>query len=439
MSERQASPFSPRTALALVVFGAAVFLALLWMIGSNLGEGRSGLNNGEAHAASKGLTGYAALSQYLQKRGFDVQLMRSRKMAQQSGLLVLTPPAGADGKEIARIVEEHRPFGPTLVITPKWIGMRPPIPVKEAKQGWVLVAGTMPPDWPGFQDQIAVSLREEDAGASSARWSSSAGQGVLPDPGAVMTGSGKGLVPLVTLDGDAKVLAGYIADGGYYEGLQDAALEDEPEIDNETADAHADHYPLVLVFEPDLFNNFGFTRQGNPQEAERLIRAALDGGEGKVLFDLTLNGLGYSSNLLTLALQPPYLAATLCLLLAALIAIWRAFNRFGPPRLTGRALAFGKLALVSNAAALIRRTGRLHLITGPYADAARERLMRALALPSRLAPEAAEAAIDRALAGRAAALPSFSSTAAALRDARRPADILRAAQSLHSLERILTK
>jgi len=435
MSARQASPFSPRTALALVVFGAAVFLALLWMIGSNLGEGRSGLNNGEAHAASKGLTGYAALGQYLQKRGFDVQLMRSRKMAQQSGLLVLTPPAGADGKEIARIVDEHRPFGPTLVITPKWMTMRASPRIKEAKRGWSVIWSMQPPVWKGFLDDVTVSQHEEPVKG----WEGSAASGTLPAPNAVQTGAGDWIVSLVNLQGSAQPLAGYVADGGYYDGLREIALQDEPEVDDDKAESHADHYPLVLVFEPDLLNNYGFAKPGNAQEAERLIRAALDGDEGKVMFDLTLNGLGYSPNLLSLALQPPYLAATLCLLLAALFVLWRAFNRFGAPHLSGRALAFGKLALVSNAAALIRRTKRMHLITGPYADAARERLVRALALPAQALPEASEAAIDRALAARAADMPSFSATAAHLRAARRPGEILRAAQSLHSLERILTK
>lgn len=435
MSARASGPFSARTALALVVIGGGLFLALLWMIGSNLGEGKSGLNNGAAHAASKGLSGYAAIGQYLEKRGFKVELMRSRRMTQQSGLLVLTPPAEAEGKDIAKLVEEHRPFGPTMVITPKWMTIRAPSRIKEAKKGWSVILGTQPPVWSGFLDNVTVSLRKELADG----WASSTSTGSLPATNAVQTGAGDHLTPLINLQGSTRQLVGYVADGGFYEGLREIALQDEQEAEDEAAEAHAGHYPLVLVFEPDLLNNYGFAKPGNAQEAERLIRAALDGDEGKVMFDLTLNGLGYSPNLLSLALQPPYLAATLCLLLAALFVLWRAFNRFGAPHLSGRALAFGKLALVSNAAALIRRTKRMHLITGPYADAARERLVRALALPAQALPEASEAAIDRALAARAADMPSFSATAAHLRAARRPGEILRAAQSLHSLERILTK
>ena len=119
------------------------------------------------------------------------------------------------------------------------------------------------------------------------------------------------------------------------------------------------------------------------------------------------------------------------------MALWRAYHRFGPPLLAARSIAFGKRALVANAAGLLRRAKRLHLLGGPYADAARERLVKALALPARLEPEAAEAAIDRALAVRAPDAQTFTAAAADLRAAKRPRDMLRAAQRLNSLERIL--
>ena len=60
MSAR-AQPFSPRIVLGLTLVGALLFLALLWAIGSGMGERDA--NDGGAHGASKGLTGYAALYQ----------------------------------------------------------------------------------------------------------------------------------------------------------------------------------------------------------------------------------------------------------------------------------------------------------------------------------------------------------------------------------------
>ena len=85
----------------------------------------------------------------------------------------------------------------------------------------------------------------------------------------------------------------------------------------------------------------------------------------------------------------------------------------------------------------VRRSKRLHLLGPPYAALVRERLVRALALPHRADPAAREAAIDRALAMRAPDSEPFSAAAAALRAARRPAELLRAARALHQIERML--
>ena len=128
-------------------------------------------------------------------------------------------------------------------------------------------------------------------------------------------------------------------------------------------------------------------------------------------------------------------AAALCLLIAALVVGWRAFVRFGPVLVPDRAVAFGKGALVANSAALVERAGRLRLVAAPYADAARERVARALALP----PQADEHLIDRTLAARHPETPAFSTLSARLRAARGGRDITQAAQDLHALERTVTR
>lgn len=430
MSERAANPFSARGVLALVLFGAAVFVALLWMIGAGM-TAPSG-NNGGAHAAGKGLAGYAALAKLLERRGYEVSLSRSEASLDDPGLLVLTPPADAKGADIDKIVAKRRTIGPTIVISPKWTAV--PVPAQAAKgnSGWVVLGGTALPRWPGFLDEVGVAI-----GRSPKRWSAAGLSGELPAPATTETGAGRGLEPLV-MDQNGGILAAYLQDDGYYPQLESLALERQWENDDE------DLQPLILVFEPDLLNNYGMARRENALLADRLVSAALAGGPRRVAFDVTLNGLGRSPNLLTLAFTPPYLAATLCLLLAALAAGWRAFVRFGPPLAATRAIAFGKRPLVSNAAGLIRRTRRLHLVTRPYADHLRERIARTLGLPRQASPEAAETAIDKALALRAPgsepfSAPSFTTLAAALRAARRPAQILRAAQALHSLERTLSR
>ena len=430
MSSQPADPFSPRAALALVLVGAVAFIVLLWTIGAGMASGS--VNDGGGHAGGKGLNGYAALADYLDRRGFAVRRSRSAAALAAPGLLVLTPPHDADGAELERIVAARRHIGPTLVVTPKWIGAPVGRGAPGTQQGWVRLAGMATPRWEGFLDYLSAKIVPIGAGHTAPLWLADGAQGRLPTGQAVQSGRGEPLVPLVEAQQDTRVLAGYIADDGYYPHLDAMALggfkssgEDE------------ELYPLVVVFEPDLLDNYGMAGQANALLAERLVRTAAGGSANAVTFDLTLNGHARSANLLTLAFTPPFLAATLCLLLAAFAVGWRAFLRFGPARTAVRAIAFGKRALVGNAAGLIRRTGRLHLVTTPYATAARERLARALALPRQADAGATEAAIDRSLTSRTGLPAAFSTLAQRLRSARRPHDILKAAQDVHALERTL--
>lgn len=424
------APFSSRAVLALVLFGAVVFVALLWMIGSGMNGGST--NDGGAHAGGKGLSGYAALADFLERRGMPVRRSVSEGTLDDNGLLMLTPPHFADGKELQKIVDSRRYKGPTLIVLPKWHGITPPQGTPGAKTGWVVLGGTQVPEWKGFLDDVSVVIKPMNADGT-ARWSARGAQGKLPAADSVLSGSGPGLVPLVVGAQDGRVLAAYLNDG-FYRGLEDLAIRDPASFsDNDSI------YPVVIVFEPDLLNNYGMADAASAKLAERLVRAAGEGSDGSVIFDLTLNGHARSANLLTLAFTPPFLAATICLLLAALAVGWRAFLRFGPPWQEARAIAFGKRALVSNAAGLIRRAGRLHLIAGPYAGAVRDRLARTLALPRLPDAQATDAAIDRALSGRRPDGEPFSQIAARLAAARRPHDILKAAQDLHSLERTLKR
>lgn len=455
MSEGRGNPFSPRTALLLVLAGVIAFVVLLWSIGSGMADPEPQASG--AHAGGRGLQGYAALEGYLKERGYAVRALQSRSALKQAGLLVLTPSHQTKPADIEKAVAEHRDWGPTVLVIPKWLAMPlPPRLSPKVRKGFVRLVEAQPPDWKGFHDEVGVRIDPLAGGQAGNQWRGLGLSGVMPDPGKVLSGGGGRLVPLVEAGPDNKLLAGYFADGGNYPELAEVALDEEPAPDlaegaegepvvvaspgaQYDPDRYENAYPLIVVFDPDLLNNSGMARLANAQLAERLFAAALDGGDKTVLFDLTLNGYGRSQNLLQLAFTPPFLAATLCLMLAAAVALWRAYNRFGPPLLAARSIAFGKRALVGNAAGLLRRARRLHLVGAPYADAARDRLVKALALPQRLAPEQAEAAIDRALAARDPAAIPFSTAAADLRAARRPRDMLRAAQAIHSLERMLKR
>ncbi|MCB2048384.1 MAG: DUF4350 domain-containing protein [Novosphingobium sp.] len=430
MSEAGRNPFSLRSALLLVLGGSALFVALLWMIGAGMTGGST--NDGGGHAGGKGLNGFAGFVELVESQGRQVTLSRSDSAAREAGLLVLTPPHQADAAEIARLVNRHRRIGPTLVVTQKWVAT--PIPAsarpKDAKDGWVVLSGATGPNWPGFLDDVGVAVAPVRGGPY---WRAQGFSGSLPAPAHVLSGSGRRLVPLVE-GSNGEILAAYIYDGGHYSGLEARALErPDPTVKGQGL------YPLVVVFEPDLIDNYGLAKQENARLALALVDATTDGEAMPVMFDLTLNGHARASNLLTLAFTPPFLAATLCLLLAALVIGWRAFVRFGPPRKATRAIAFGKSALVANTAGFMRRTRRLHLVTVPYADRIRTELTRALGLARQPTVEQAESAIDRALAARAPDDQPFSRIATRLRNAGSIHQAVTAARELHALERKLTR
>ncbi|GGC33901.1 hypothetical protein GCM10011371_21640 [Novosphingobium marinum] len=421
------NPFSVRTALLLVVFGGIVFVALLWMIGAGLASGPT--NDGGSHVGGRGLNGYAAMADYLERRGLSIRRSRSEGALDDAGLLVLTPPAHADGEEIERIVSRRRYAGPTLIVTPKWLAAPANPRDPEAEKGWVTLAGAMPPRWQGFLDDVTVAVEPMRDG----RWRGAGLAGRVPQPKLVLSGMGPRLVPLVA-GTDGRILAGYIDDAGFYPELDAMALQ-SPYNGGQDERIH----PIVLVFEPDLIDNYGMSSIENARLAEALVRAAAGEDGVEVVFDQTLNGHGRSANLLTLAFTPPFLAATICLLLAAIAVGWRAFMRFGPPRIPERAIGFGKRALVGNAAGLLARAKRAHLVADPYAARVRDRIARALALSRGGSDKDVEAAIDRVGERRAPENEAFSTIARRLRAARRPHDMVRAARDLHALERTLTR
>ncbi len=430
---RGGSPFSPRAILAVLVVGAGAFLLMLYAIGAGWDAGND--RNGGAHAAANGLNGFGGLVRLLRAQDHEVSLSRSEARLQDEGaLLVLTPQLDADGKQLSQIIDERRYRGPTLVILPKWFAIESSRMRTKAPKGWVVLGGATAPDW--LED--IETLKDAKAKiAERKRWAGMGLSGALPAPASGMAldpasltddDDWMSLLPLVR-DEDDQVLAGYFNDDGDYAALDEAAGFDPPDDVDDTL------FPVVVVVEPDLMNNYGLADLERARLAHAIVDAALDDADLPVVFDLTLAGLGRSQNLLTLAFAPPFLAATLCLLLAALVIAWRGFRRFGPPVAEAPTLAKGKRQLARNGAALVERARRLHLLGPPYAALVGARIAEALAIrePD---PEAREAAVARVLAARGLAA-DYAERAAALRHARHSAELLRAASALRTIERTL--
>ena len=431
MADAQASgAFGKRGTFALVLFAALAFVAFLFLIGRGGLEGSG--NNGQAHAAGTGLAGFAGLTRLLEEDGVWVERSRDRGALNDPGLLVLTPPANIDDEEFAEIIERRRTIGPTMIIAPKWFAM-PAQGDRNSKPGWVHLLGASE-DWAMTIDGRTLSFPHIELKDRAARWRGLGLSGTLPSKDALAAveigaddagnsaGSESGFLAPLVEDGKGRMLAAYLADDGSY-------LDGDLYLDPERGDS-APVYGVMLVAEPDLMNNWGMAERERALLALGLIDIARQGTDGPVRFDLTLNGMGGSRNLLTLAFEPPFLAATLTLLLALAIAMWRAFTRFGPALRPAPAIAPGKSQLVANGAQVIARSGRIRLLREPYASLMRARIAHRLGLQP-----GDDEGIERALSARGA--PALAPALEALASASNRKDLLRAARALRDLERTL--
>lgn len=415
---RGASPFSRGAVLGIVLISFSAFLAMIYFIGIGDTGGREG--RGAAHAYSNGLNGYSGLVELLEANDYDVIRSRGREGLDTSGLLILTPPYLTDPEEFGRILTNRQYVGPTLVILPKWIAGEVDGRVAEedrdrAQRDWVTLIGSNPADWTQeLPEPFAFTQDDERLDSGSPRsWQGLSFSGRLPTLTTHFAQPDSSFEPLIKDAAGRSLAIHAIGDQGtgYYNNA---------------------HWTLFVV-EPDLMNNYGLADANRAAAALALVREAGYEDQTPVTFDMTLHGYGGSVNLLTLAFEPPFLAATLCLILAIVIIGWRAFLRFGPTCVSRPEIAFGKQRLVSNGAGLIVRARRLGLLGKPYVALVERKLARLLGL-AKPDTEAIDAALQRRLPNE----EPFSIRAARMQNAERPADILRAAQALKDLTDKLT-
>ncbi|HSJ77568.1 MAG TPA: DUF4350 domain-containing protein [Erythrobacter sp.] len=422
MSNAQPVAFSRFGAFTLIAVGFALFLALIWLIAAGEEFGSRG-NNGDAHAAATGLNGYAALVRLLDAEGYDVSRSRSPAGLETYDLLVLTPPAATDPEELAALLKKREEIGPTLVILPKWDASLPPPNLPEEarekfKPGWVTLGEAYPLEWAAklpapYTVKHTQEVLEKDEAPD---WEGMGEAGSMPTR-TILYAEDDNLHEAMITDAAGHTLALKV-------------------VGKEGSDYYDNAHWTFFIADADLANNYGLADADRAAATLALVSdLSYDGDITGVTFDMTLNGFGASENLLTLAFRPPFLAATLCLLMALLIVGWRAFQRFGPAAADGGpAIAFGKQRLIANGASLIVRARRLQLLALPYAALSARRIADKLGLarPDR-------EAIDAALARRLPNEEPFTRRAARMEAASKPAEILAAAQALEELNSKLSQ
>ncbi|HEU0098512.1 MAG TPA: DUF4350 domain-containing protein [Allosphingosinicella sp.] len=382
--------FRPATILLIVAIGILTIVGML-VLGAYAPDLRPSRNGG-AHALSDAATGFSGIVQLARATGRGPQVVRTEDQLNTEDLVVLTPERGAT--DLSAVLA-RRSGKPTLVVMPKWLTVP-----DQAHPGWVRAAGLVPL-WDA-QATLAPEhkMKVERQGRGGAPLRAAPGWEApelrFTAPGRLQTVAGPDLKPILTDPAGLGVLV---------------RIGDRP---------------LYLLADPDLLSNRGMADRGQAASALALLDYLNVEGARSVVFDVTLNGFGKSRSPLRLIFDPPFLAVTLAIAGALLLAGLQAIARFGPARRPQRAIAFGKAALIDNTAALVRQAGREAALGGRYAEMIRDRAVTVFGVPARLRDTGVSDYLDK-LEGRG----RFSALASAAAEARGREELLAAAQALH--------
>ncbi|RVC62723.1 DUF4350 domain-containing protein, partial [Mesorhizobium sp. M2A.F.Ca.ET.046.02.1.1] len=339
-TEAAQEPFSRKT-LFWGIFASLLAAAGFFLLSTYAPDFRQ--PEGGATPFSKGGTGYAGLVEWLKlttRQAPPMERGEKESPLASTFLLVVTIAPGSDPAAFDHLIK-LRSGKDTLFVLPKWQTM----PLL-GRDGWETKIERLPNsvvnDWLG---RIAKAKL------------------------------GEGKPKVDTIDVQGRKIA--VPDE-----LQWVA-DDHPLIaagDGKAILTELDNEPFYILTDPDFINNAGLKDEQTAAAALDMI-AMLEPAKGAVMFDLTLHGIGQKYDLAKLLVEPPFLALTLSVLVAAALAFLHGLGRFGPPRAESRAIAFGKRALVDTTATLLRRAGRLQGLGDRYAALVRQRAGALLGAP----------------------------------------------------------
>ena len=387
------SPFTQRSMLIILVVGLISFAAML-VLGAYAPDLRSGRNGG-AHALSNAATGYSGLVALAEATDRNPLIIRNERQLDSEDLAVLAPEKAAVNLNKALTARATRP---TLIILPKWQTSPDP-----DHRGWVTAKGLLPPAEPQgiLAPNWPLKIDRQRASGPLTTLAPAATGVQFAAPVILQTVSAPQMIPLIT-DAQGHIVLGRL----------NATL------------------PLFILADPDLLSNRAMADPAQAKAALALLDYLNSTDADAILFDVTLNGFGHSPSPLRLAFDPPFLATTLAMLAALILVSIQALNRFGPVRRRTRALAFGKAALIDNAAALVRKAGREAAFGPRYAAMLRDRAIATFRVPPRFRDGAIDTYLDRINPKN-----PFSTLAATTGEPHRPEALLAAARALHSWPR----
>lgn len=368
--------FSSQTMFWVVLIGLISFAALVIL--TTYADELSHKNGDQPHALANSAIGYAGIVEILNEVSSESTFIsRGDDDKWRRGLNIYTPSNRHPLSEDMPLED----IVPTLIILPKWLTR--PLP---QRLNWVEEYGVlddMSYTIPVWDDLYEVTTDHSETPYAPVLQISDAL--TLPN-GDVTIGNRLALSGLGNLKLEAPITSVQSISGDHITPL----LTDQ---NGRTLLGRIDDTLIYILADPDLMNTHGVAYADRAHASIQLVHALKN--EGAVFFDVTLYGMARSRNILKLAFEPPFSAATLAALLTAGLLAWRAATRFGPVRREERAYALGKQALADNSAALIRMARREHRFAAGYAELTRRAAARIIGAPRNLTGEPLNQFLDR--------------------------------------------
>ena len=384
---------SLRLAIALVLVSAIAFVGAL-VLSAFASDFRSEANGG-ANALSKSAVGFGGLYALLKEAGVPVSINRRGIASSKDDqpLQILTPETTTSATALRALALS----GPSLIVLPKWATQPDPF-----HAGWVGKTGVEATGWSvHLLELLSKSTTiQQDKDAASAQ---------------LRTVGDKYFHDVWT-----KAVA--------IESLQTIAgkdwVADVVDAKGRAVLVHLRDKDVFVLSDPDFLNTHALKDRDVARAALLLIDRWRD--DAPVAFDVTLNGFGTPPSLLRAAFQPPFLGATLCAILAAMLIGYHAASRFGTPMRPDQVYAFGKTMLVNNSAGLIRMLNRERTMAPRYAVTVRDIVANFAGGTRELSPEALRNLEKRARSNR-----PYTELATEAQNARSSAGMLKVSKELY--------
>lgn len=429
--------FKPMTLFALLAIGVFSFGALL-VLGGFAKDLRK-TAPGQATPRSVSAVGYQALQNYMNANGYVAHETRDDRTyyVKQNQLVILTP--SRPSSRLASNVKDPYDGEARLIVLPKWTVFQMRAREGEtAKKGWVRKTSQRGLFYPSYYnsmlDDMPVIKRVSNISQNIDINFATRQNRNLPDSSELDIDS------LQYFDLDARwtnyrVELQKILDREKEEARKKAAEErgetyeppkekkkkkkkeskseekeetEEPKpLPEHTVLMRIDGKPVLIkmensrtyiLSEPDLLNTMAFQTQTGARLALGVVDEVLVDSSAEFFhadFDVSLHGIESNRNLIKLMVTPPFLAATLCLLLAGGLVAWQGFNRFGDPARARPDYAQGPVSLAETAAEFMEVANRTHKTGEAYAALIRRQVIAELGYKGR-----AETAADTLLDGR---------------------------------------